>query len=290
MRENGDGFTSKRVELAAGPIRYREAGAGRPIVFVHGFAVDGRLWDETAAALLPGHRCILPDWPLGSHREPLNPDADLTVPGAARLIGELLEALDLDDVVLVGNDSGGALSQIHVTTDPSRVGGLVLTNCDCFEAFPPGHFKAMGRLIRLPGAPTLFAHSMRLRANRRSPLSYGALTERPIDDGLLRSWTEPQVKDRRVRREAAAFFGSADPSLTLAAAERLGELRIPATIVWGTNDRFFTPEHGRRLAEAIPGARLVELAGARTFVPLDRPAEVAREIAAIAERSPVAAR
>jgi pimeloyl-ACP methyl ester carboxylesterase len=279
MGTSGDGFARRRVELGAGPINYREIGEGRPIVFVHGFGVDGRLWDGTVAGLAEGHRCIVPDWPLGAHREAMSPSADMTVPGVARLIGEFLAALDLDDVVLVGNDSGGTLCQIHVTTDAPRVGALVLTNTDCFENFPPGHFKLMARLIRLPGVPALFAHSMRLRANRRSPLAYGALTAEPIDDALLRDWSAPQVADRGVRRDAARFFGSADPALTLAAAERFGELRIPTLIAWGTDDRFFPVEYGRRLADAIPGARLVEIEGAKTFVPMDRPEELARAIA-----------
>src|SRR5690349_19770367 len=128
MRATEDGLSRGRVELPAGPIRYREGGAGRPIVFVHGFGVDGRLWDGTEGA--------------------------------------------------------------------PRVGALVLTNTDCFENFPPGHFKLMSRAMRLPAVPTLFAHSMRLRANRQSPLAYGALTEAPIDDSLLRDWTEPQVRDK----------------------------------------------------------------------------------------------
>jgi pimeloyl-ACP methyl ester carboxylesterase len=279
MGTSGDGFARHRVELDAGPIHYRETGEGRPIVFVHGFGVDGRLWDSTVAGLAGRHRCIVPDWPLGAHREAMRPEADVTVPGVARLIGDFLAALDLDDVVLVGNDSGGTLCQILVTAGAPRVGGLVLTNTDCFENFPPGHFKLMARLIRLPGVPTLFAHSMRLRANRRSPLAYGALTVEPIDDGLLREWSAPQVADRGVRRDAARFFGSADPALTLAAAERFGELRIPALIAWGTDDRFFPVEYGRRLADAIPGARLVEIEGAKTFVPMDRPEELARAIA-----------
>lgn len=282
MGTNADGFASHRVELGAGPIRYRERGEGRPVVFVHGFAVDSRLWDETALAIPPGLRLILPDWPLGSHREAMRPEADVSFPGVASIIGDFLAALDLDDVVLVGNDSGGALCQIRVTEDPSRVGGLVLTNCDCFENLPPGHFKLMARLIRLPGASAAFAHSMRAGAIRRSPLAYGALTERPIDDALLRAWTEPQVRDRGVRRDSTRFFASADNRYTLRAAERFAELRIPTLIVWGTADRFFTIEHGRRLAEAIPGARLVEIPGGRTFLPLDRPAEVAAEIAAFA--------
>jgi pimeloyl-ACP methyl ester carboxylesterase len=244
--------------------------------------VNGLLWDGAAAGLLPGHRCILPDWPMGSHPEAMSPGADVSPRGMAATIAEFLAELGLEDVTLVGNDSGGAVCQLLVTERPAgaeRVGRLVLTNCDCFEKFPPGHFKLMGRALRVPGVPALFAHSMRLRMNRRSPLSYGALTERPIADALLRAWTEPQIHDRGVRRDGVAFFSAADPRDTLAAADLLPELRIPALLVWGTGDSFFTIEDGRRLADLIPDSKLVEVPGAKTFLPLDRPEELATEVA-----------
>lgn len=278
MGENRDGFTSGRVELEMGAIRYRDRGTGRPIVFVHGFGVDGRLWDSTVASLPDEFRCIVPDLPLGSHTEAMRSGAKVTVPAVVELISQFLAALDLDEVTIVGNDSGGALSQILVTERPERIARLVLTNSDCFEKFPPAHFKPMSRMLRLPGIPAMFAHSMRLRTIRRSPLAYGALSERPIDDELLRSWTEPQVRDRGVRRDGLGFFASADSRDTMRAAERLKELKIPALLVWGAADRFFTIEDGRRLAELIPDSTLIEIPGGRTFLPLDRPGELASAI------------
>lgn len=288
MGDRGDGFTRHRVQLGTGPIHYREAGSGEPIVFAHGFGVDGRLWSPTAAALAADHRCVVPDWPLGSHSEPMSPDADQTAPGIARLVSEFLAALELEDVTIVANDSGGAVSQILVTEHPERIGRLVLTNCDCFEKFPPGHFKLMSRAMRLPGAATLLAHSMRLRANRRSPLAYGALTERPIDDALLRSWTEPQLRDAGVRRDGARFFATADTRDTMRAAEKLPDLAIPALLVWGTADRFFTLADAKRLAGLIPDSRLVEIPGGKTFLPLDHPTAVADAIAAFMAERPLA--
>lgn len=279
MGDQGDGFTRKRLELSAGPIHYDDGGEGEALVFVHGFAANGLLWKATAAALSPGHRCIVPDWPLGSHSEAMYPGADLTPPGVARLISEFLAALDLEQATIVGNDSGGAVSQILVTEHPERIGRLVLTNCDCFERFPPGHFKVMARILRIPGASALLAHSMRLRANRRSPLAYGALTARPIDDELLRAWTEPQIRDVGVRRDGVRFFTAADTRDTMSAAGKLPDLEIPALLVWGTADRFFRIEDGRRLADLIPDSRLVEIPGGKTFVPLDDPEGVAAAIA-----------
>ncbi len=285
MGERGDGFSSRRVELSAGPIHYVERGEGEPIVFVHGFGVNGRLWSETAAALIGEHRCIVPDWPLGSHPEPMRADADLTPPGVARMISELLAELDLDGVTIVGNDSGGALAQILVTEHPDRIARLVLTNCDLLEKFPPKAFLPLAKLCRLPGARPAFARALQLGAVRRSPLTYGALTMEPIDDELLRAWVDPQAADPGVGRDGLRFFGSIDKRYTLEAARKLADLEIPVLLAWGAADRFFKVEDARRLAAIIPDSRLVEVEDARTFVPLDKPAELAAAIAAfVAER------
>jgi pimeloyl-ACP methyl ester carboxylesterase len=271
-------MVEKKVELEAGTIHYREAGEGEPLVFVHGFGANGRLWTEAATALSTGHRCIVPDWPLGSHPEAMRADADLTPPGIARMIGEFLTALGLEDVTIVGNDSGGAVSQILVTERPERIGRLVLTNCDCFEKFPPGRFKALFKVAQLPGAGTLLARSLQLGFVRRGPLGYGALTAGRMDEGTLRSFVDPMNRDPAVRRDGMKFAAGADPKLTLAAAEKLRGLSIPVLLAWGVEDPFFTIADARRLEALIPDARLVEIDGARTFVSLDRPERVAAEI------------
>jgi pimeloyl-ACP methyl ester carboxylesterase len=266
--------------LDAGPIHYREGGSGPPVVFVHGAIANGRLWDGVASELSKGYRCIVPDWPMGSHSEAMNPDADLSPRGQAGLIGAFLAALDLDDVTIVANDSGGAVSQILVTERPDRVGRLALTNCDSFEHFPPGTFKTMVWMARAPGGYSILVNSMRLRAIRTSPIAYGALTSGPADDGLLRAFTEPQVRDAGIRRDGRKFVGAMRPADTLAAGAKLPSLEIPALIAWGVEDRFFKLDHARRIAAAIPDSKLVEIAGASTFVMLDRPHEVAAAIEA----------
>lgn len=278
MAINGDGFTHGRVGLRSGGIHYRERGTGQPIVFVHGFLANGRLWDRTASLLAAGNRCILPDWPLGSHSEALSDGAERTPRGVARMISEFLADLDLDDVTIVGNDSGGAISQILVTEMPGRIGRLVLTNCDCFENFPPDRFKVMATLTRPRFAYSLLAHSLRLPAIRRSPFAYGSLMSGPAEDELLRSFTEPQLHDAGVRRDAWEFFGSADVRDTLGAAKLMPELRIPVLLAWGTADRLFPVGDAQRLAELIPDARVVEIPGAAGFVMLEKPRELAAAI------------
>lgn len=280
MSNDGDGFEERTVRLDVGEVAYREAGSGPPVLFVHGWGVNGELWTGTAARLAAaGHRCIVPDLPFGSHRIPLAPDADLSPPGAARIVADFIAALELNDLTLVGNDSGGAICQLVVTRHPARIGRLVLTNADCLEIFPPGTFKLMSRALRVPGVMTLIANGLRLRAMQRSPLAFGALTTKPIPDATLDSWVRPPIEDGAIRRDSRKFGAGMDAKYTLEAAELLPSLEIPAKLVWGTADPFFTIEHARRLAELIPGCELVEVEGGRTFLPLDEPDRVATEIA-----------
>ena len=290
MSERPDGFGTARVELSAGPIHYLDSGAAdgaETLVFVHGFGVNGRLWDGVASALAGSHRCIVPDWPMGSHPEAMRPGADLSPPAVARLIGEFLQKLDLDDVTIVGNDSGGAVSQMLVTRHPARIGRLVLTNCDCFEKFPPQPFKTTFKVAQLPGVPFILSRSLQLGFVRRGPLGYGGLAAKPVDDAVLRSFVDPLHRDAGVRRDGLRFAAGADPRDTMDAASKLPDLKIPALLAWGAADPFFTVADARRLDGLIPDSRLVEIAGAKTFVPLDEPERVASEIASfVADRPP----
>jgi pimeloyl-ACP methyl ester carboxylesterase len=280
--DDGGGFRHERAALAAGPIHYREAGSGPPIVFVHGALANGGLWTATASRLAATHRCIVPDWPMGSHPEAMKPTADVSPRGVAGIVAEFLAALDLDDVTLVGNDSGGAVCQMLVTENSERVGRLVLTNCDCFDKFPPLAFKGMVLTARTPGGFRLLVQALRLRRLRSSQLAYGMLTVSAPDDELLRSFTEPSLHDAGIRRDGREFVAGMRPADTRAAAKKLPGVPIPALIAWGVVDRFFTLADGRRLAATIPGARMVEIADASTFVSLDKPGELADAIAELA--------
>ena len=276
-------------ELPAGTLHYREYGAGEPVVFVHGFAVDGRLWEPVAQRLAGrGLRCIVPTWPFGSHRTPMKPDADLAPPAAAGIVGDFLAALELDQVTIVGNDSGGAVTQMLVTTDASRIGRLVLTNCDAFEEFPPGVFKLMSKAGRLPGAGYVLAQSMRFEPVIRAPFGFGALNAKRQPIELLRSWVEPLIRDKEIRRDAMKFFGAADTRDTLAAAAKLPDLDVPALLVWCEDDTFFTLELAARLRDALGDATLVTVPDAKTFVPLDQPEAVADAIASFVAAHPLA--
>ncbi|MFL6171834.1 MAG: alpha/beta fold hydrolase [Marmoricola sp.] len=280
------------VDLPAGTIHYRvhdaRDGQGETLVFVHGFAVDGRLWEPVALRLAAaGLRCIVPTWPFGSHTTPMNDDADVSPPGAARIIADFLAALDLEDVTIVGNDSGGAVTQMLVTSDPSRIARLVLTNCDSFDNFPPGPFKRLSRLARVPGAGLLVAQGMRFEPVLRGTSAFGAVNAQRQPTELLRSFVAPLIRDRKIRRDALRFFGAADTADTLAAGAKLPDLEIPALLVWGQDDTFFPVSDAKRLQAALADCELVLVPGAKTFSPLDQPEHVADAIAAFVAARPV---
>jgi pimeloyl-ACP methyl ester carboxylesterase len=270
----------KEVQLPQGAIRYREAGEGKPVVFVHGYLVDHRLWDGVVDRLSDRYRCIAPDWPLAAHQVPMGPDADLSPPGVARLISDFLTKLELEDVTIVGNDSGGAISQVLVTTYPDRIGRLVLTNCDTHENFPPGPFKAMPPLAKLPGG--MFMISLPFRSEAIARRAFAPFAKTKIPDELIASWMKPAKSDSKILRDAGKVTAGMNKRHTLAAAEKLRGSQMPIRLLWAPDDRVFPLSYAERLANEAGNAELVQIANAGTFVPLDQPERVAKEIAEFA--------
>jgi pimeloyl-ACP methyl ester carboxylesterase len=272
----------KEAQLPAGTIRYRDTGAGNgpPIVFAHGLLVDGRLWRKVTPLLEDRFRCIVPDLPLGSHRQAMNPDADLSPPGVARILADFIAALDLDEVTLVGNDTGGAICQLVATRHPERLGRLVLTPCDAYENFLPPFFRPLQYAAKVPGLLTALMQPVRIGAVQRSPLGFGLLISRnSMDPEVIDSWVRPYLSDAGVRRDTIKFLRTISNRYTLEAAERLREFDRPTLIAWAPGDRFFKLRYGERLAAAIPNARLVRIEDSLTFVSEDQPERLAEEIA-----------
>lgn len=267
----------REIDLPAGRIRYREAGEGKPVVFVHGYLVDGRLWGGVVDNLSDRYRCIAPDWPIGAQQIAMNADADLTPYGVAATIADFLERLDLTDVTIVGNDSGGAMSQVLVTRHPERIGRLVLTNCDTHENFPPGIFKAMPPLAKLPGGMTLLSVPFRVGALARR--AFKPFTKTPIPADLVASWMRPSTSDRAIFRDLKKVTVGMNKRYTLEAAEKLRNSDLPLLLTWAPGDKYFPLKYAERLAGEVPDSRLVQIPDACTFVPLDQPRRLADEIA-----------
>jgi pimeloyl-ACP methyl ester carboxylesterase len=267
------------VNLHQGTIHYREAGSGRPVVFVHGYLMAGDLWDRLSAELAPrGYRCIAPTWPLGAHPEPMAAMADLTPTGLAALIAAFIRELGLEDTVLVGNDTGGALCQLVAAHHPDAIGALVLTNCDAFENFPPSFFKALVVAAQVPGSVTAVLQPFRAAVARRSPLGYGLLSRTGVDE-LAREWVRRPLGSAAIRRDLRKVTRALRKRYTIDAAARLAGFDKPALVAWSAGDPLFPAEHGRRLAALLPQGRFELVPGDRTFSMVDQPAALAALIA-----------
>ncbi|MBB3601565.1 hypothetical protein FHT40_001198 [Mycolicibacterium sp. BK556] len=270
------------VELKSGTIHYETAGppTGRPVVFVHGYAMGGSLWRPLSTRLAQkGLRCIIPTWPLGAHLEAMHDSADMTMRGVAAMIAEFLAKAGLDDVVLVGNDTGGAVCQVVATEFPDRLGALVLTSCDAFEHFPPPILAPFIAAAKVPLLWRIAVQGMRFRTVRRR--AYGALAHTNLD-AFSAEWTHKAVRDRAISENLRRFTATLSRQTTLDAAERLPGFTKPALVAWSADDAFFPQSDGQRLADTLPHSRLEYIAGARTFSMLDQPDVLAALIAEFA--------
>jgi pimeloyl-ACP methyl ester carboxylesterase len=279
----------RNVEVAAGPIEYREAGDGDPpVVFVHGPMANGDLWRDVVPRLAGRHRCITPDLPHGSHSLPMNEDADLTPAGLARLIADFLETLELTDVTLVANDYGGALSQVVMADHPERLGRVLLTSCDSFGQLPPRLLKPLPLVARIPAAlPWMVRMGKRRRVQRAF---YAGLAHRRIEPEILESYLAPAQRDERIVRDLRKLCMALAPRYTHDAARKLPGFDRPVLVAWGSHDPWFARRNGRRLAELLPQGRFTLVEGAMTFVPEDAPERVAKLVEElVSERVPVAA-
>ncbi|MBO3742966.1 alpha/beta fold hydrolase [Actinoplanes flavus] len=258
------------ADLPAGRLRYQDSGTGLPVVFLHGALQDGRVWAPLLRALGPGLRCLVPDLPLGGHTLPMPADADRSAEGVADLVAAFVDHLGTGPVTLIGNDTGGAIAQLLVARHPDRVARLVLTSCEAFDNVPPPIFRAMPPAARL-GVLSALLVPLRLRAVRRLPVGFGALTRGPLPDDLVSSWMVAYFTDRGVRRDAARFLGSLHRRLLTDREAQLRRFDRLVLVVWGADDRLFPPQHAHRLARLFPDARVELVAGSRTWLMIDRP-------------------
>jgi pimeloyl-ACP methyl ester carboxylesterase len=248
------------VSLSQGSMDYREDGEGPAVVLLHGLLVNGTLWRKVVPRLAEHARVIVPELPLGSHSTPMNADADLSTHGIARHVAEFFEKLGVEDVTLVGNDTGG------------------LTSCDTFDNFPPRLFRPLLVLPKIPGALRGVQMLSKFKAVYRSPTGYGWLAKRPIDDDVIRGWLAPGARPE-IRRDLAKVLRGIDSADTMRAADKLRSFDKPVLLAWGGDDKFMPLEHARRLAAQVPDGRVEVIPDSYTFTPEDQPDALAAEIA-----------
>ncbi|MFG3200792.1 alpha/beta fold hydrolase [Streptomyces sp. NPDC048192] len=275
------------IELSAGTIDYQDTGGDGPaVVLVHGLGFDESVWAHVVTALGPGFRVLVPVLPLGSHRRPMRPDADLSPHGVARLLAEFMERLDLRDVTLVQNDTGTA--QLLVGVRDERIARLVLTSCEALDNYPPG---IQGRILyaacRVPGGIFVLLQSFRFPFLARMRTSLGGMAKNQLPKDLVARWYGPLLTNRLIRRDFVKFLRATRKDCYLEAARNLRGFTRPALVAWGAEDRMMPPATGRRLAGLLPNARYVEIPGARTLVQLDNPAALTDEIRRFVKDNPL---
>jgi pimeloyl-ACP methyl ester carboxylesterase len=275
----------REVELAAGRVQYFERGEGPAVVFAHGWLANANLWRTVVDRLADGFRCLTLDLPLGSHRVPMRADADLSPNGCGGLIAEFLDALDLRDVALVGNDSGGAYSQVATAAHPDRIARLVLNSCETpFDEFPPPPFDGLPAAAQDPTTLGQLFEALRDREVRASPVAYGLLIKHPIDDLVSDSYALPCLANPDVLRDAAKVMSSASSPPIHAAGRRLiDEFERPVLFAWGPEDQVFSFDHAERYARALADASVVTIPDAYPFTPEDQPGRLADAIRGFCE-------
>jgi pimeloyl-ACP methyl ester carboxylesterase len=275
------------VELSAGTIDYEDTGGDGPvIVLLHGLIMDGSLWRHVVADLRGDYRCVLPTLPLGAHRQPMRADADLSMRGIAEITGEFLQSLDLRDVTLAMNDWGGAQLLIGGPHD-RRISRLALCSCEAFDNVPPkGAARMLPYLARVPGGLAAALLPFRFDRLRRLPMTYGPLSKRPVPREVMDRWFAPVAEQREIRRDLGKYVLSSAQGRRdlMAATAALGAFDRPALVAWATEDRLMPREHGRRLAQLLAQAQLVEIADSYTLIPEDQPATLAVHIRELMSR------
>jgi pimeloyl-ACP methyl ester carboxylesterase len=272
-------MTIKSVRADGVDVEYTDTGSGPIVLFVHGVYVSGAIWNDVVAEL-EGYRCIAPTWPLGAHSTTTE-GADLGAEAAAKRIVHFIEALDLNDVTVVANDTGGGLVLTALgvpSLDTSRIARLVLTNCDSYEHFPPGSFAQIVKLCRF--SPAVGGAILRLLATGPGQAFFlKAVCHKAPSKDRQREVFGAFATSAAARRDAVALTASLDPALTLRAAPAIEAFERPVILPWGTeDDALFPLAHARRLRDAFPNSTLIEIPDCSAFVMLDAPAALAEAI------------
>jgi pimeloyl-ACP methyl ester carboxylesterase len=260
-----------------GTVEYYDVGTGPCIVFLHLILADATHWDRMAPLLADGYRCVFPTLPMGAHRIAANDDADLSPIGLTRAVAELLEQLDVRDVTLVGNNSGGALAQVMAVHHPERLGRVVLTNCDMYDDFPPRMFRYFKLLPYLPGSLSLTGRALKVRAFWRLPFVFRLLTNE-VDGVKIDRWADALLASKQVRRDAGKVLKGFGPHVTNAAAQALRSTSLPFLVAWGADDKAFEPALAERFCSEVSAAKLVMIDNCKTLVCWDQPERLAQLI------------
>jgi pimeloyl-ACP methyl ester carboxylesterase len=273
---------ARSVETPSGRIGYVERGSGPVALFVHGVLLNGYFWRHQLQNLSDVRRCIAPDL-LAHGRTEIGANQEVSVTANARMLAEFLDALKIDQVDLVGNDSGGGICQIFAAVFPERVRSITLTNCDTHDNWPPEAFKPFVQLVADGGLPGLLSAMLRDKNVYRSAQALGPAYEKPeaVSDATVEAYLQPHVRTPQRTQDLESFVDAFDNEHTVLIEPQLRALGVPALIVWGDDDVYFDVKWSEWLEKTLPGpTRRVVLTGARIFFPEERSQQFNRELRA----------
>jgi pimeloyl-ACP methyl ester carboxylesterase len=270
----------RTIQTPSGQISYAERGSGPVALFVHGVLLNGYLWRHQLSRLSDVRRCIAVDL-MGHGGTQISATQDVSVTANAHMLAQFLDALQIDRVDLVGNDSGGGICQIFAALYPQRVRSLVLTNCDAHDNWPPQAFKPFVAMVASGGLGNTLNAMLADKSIYRSPQALGPAYERPeeVSDETIDAYLKPHVSSARRTHDLERFVNAFDSGHTIAIEKSLSRVTAPTLIVWGTDDIFFDLKWSHWLQKTIPGTRRrVELESARIFFPEERWSEFNEEL------------
>ena len=267
----------RHLDVGEGEVAYRRAGTGPDVLFVHGWPVSGATFRGLLPHLTAHVTCHLVDL-VGAGSSRFGPDTVVSVRQHVQSVRRVLDLLDLDDVAVVGHDSGGLIARHALTGDPRlRAWGLIDTEQ------PQGlswRFRQFLLAPYLPGFETIFGRVLGAPHLRRQKLLLGgAFADSALLDGEFDEFfLQPLHRDPARRRAAVALLESFDTSLVDDLAGLHARTHVPVRLVWGALDPFFPVHRAREMVSGFPDAHLTVVDDASLFVHEERPAEVAQAL------------
>ncbi len=260
-----------QIKIKENRIQYSTYGKGRPIIFIHGALSNGNTWRKILPTLSQNYLCIVPEFPFGGHKIPIRNEFDFTPNGIANSIASLMNMLNLNETILLANDTGGVFAQFFTAKYPDKVSHLILSNCEGFEIFPPKKFKSIKSLVKLPGYLWLMGELFKSTNFLKKNIAFGLLSHSLKGEELFDLYIKSFTEQRAIRRDFKRMAIEWDPKYTLWAAEELRQFKKPVLILWGKDDvELFPIELGRRINAIFSSSTFIEISNSMTYIQEDQ--------------------
>ena len=274
------------AHVKSGRIAFFEKGQGPTALFLHGVPLNGYHWRHVIDRIQHRRRCIAIDL-MGLGHSEIAPSQEISFTAQAHMVAEVIDALGIEQIDLIGNNSGGAVAQIFAAHYPNRLTSLVLTNCDVHDGWPPPQVLPLIERARKGTLASIFQPMLdrpdlareRCAKGESVPLFRSYADPGILTNQIIRFYLQPLLSSQERVEAFQRYWLGFDNAQTVAIHFALKALQVPTLIVWGLKDIFFDKKWAYWLKDTIPGARrVVEIEDARLFFPEDRPDAIATSV------------